>query len=41
MLEDIKERLAPLGPGQIRLCLDEGTGLATLVLDNPDRCNGA
>lgn len=39
-LRDFKERLRPLGPGVVELCLDDDSGLATLVLDNPDRCNG-
>lgn len=39
-LRDLKERLRPLGPGRVELCLDDGSGVATLFLDNPDRCNG-
>lgn len=35
-----KERLRPLGPGVVELSLDNDSGVATLVLDNPDRCNG-
>lgn len=37
---DFKERLRPLGPGMVELCLDGDSGVATLLLDNPDRCNG-
>lgn len=39
-MRDFKERLRPLGPGVVELCLDDDSGVATLVLDNPDRCNG-
>lgn len=39
-MADFKERLRPLGPGMVELCLDDDSGVATLVLDNPDRCNG-
>lgn len=39
-MRDFKERLRPLGPGTVDLCLDDDKGLATLVLDNPERCNG-
>ena len=39
-LREIKERMRPLGPGVVELSLDEDRGVATLALDNPDRCNG-
>lgn len=39
-LRDFKDRLRPLGPGRVDLCLDDSSGLATLVLDNHDMRNG-
>ncbi|CAM9536332.1 unnamed protein product [Pylaiella littoralis] len=38
-LRDFKDRLRPLGPGRVDLCLDDSSGLATLVLDNHDMRN--
>lgn len=39
-LREIKERMRPLGPGVVELSLDDDRGVATLALDNPERCNG-
>lgn len=39
-LRDFKDRLKALGPGKVKLSLDESTGLATILVDNHDRRNG-
>lgn len=39
-LHDFKDRLRRLGPGRVKLTLDEGKGMASLVLDNNERRNG-
>ncbi|CAM9859444.1 unnamed protein product [Ectocarpus sp. 12 AP-2014] len=38
-VREFKDRLRPLGPGRVDLFLDDRSGMATLVLDNHERCN--